>query len=399
MPEEPQSPEEIVEEASIDVNGDTDADDVDQGEDAADEQPRKKRKKAPAVDRPYPRRTLEEALRVPRSIRENNGGNPWAPTEVAKSLEVGMSAQFFYLTAASRDFGLTEGTRDAQTISLTDLGKQAVYPTSAEAEDEAKLEAFYNVDLFKSLVEYYGGANLPADEFLRNTLETTFGLDSRAHEEFIDLFKKNARYVGIGAEAPPPPGETLSVTTPEGANPATSTRAAPGAPISIKSERDRAVCFVIMPFVERTDDYATGFFDEVFASLFRPAIDAAGFEPRTARRQGSDVIHSTIVTELMDADLVLADLTEHNPNVLFELGVRMTLEQPTALARAKGTGPIFDVDNMLRVESYNPNLWPSTVEKDIPRLTAHLMAAWNGRETDVSFMKLLRRGQVAEPRL
>ncbi len=50
-----------------------------------------------------------------------------------------------------------------------------------------------------------------------------------------------------------------------------------------------------MPFPEKTEEYAPGFFTEVFASLFEPAIEAAGFEAKTARSQGSDLVHSTIV--------------------------------------------------------------------------------------------------------
>jgi len=88
---------------------------------------------------------------------------------------------------------------------------------------------------------------------------------------------------------------------------------------------------------------------------------------------------------------VLADLTEHNPNVLFELGLRMAKELPIALLRAKGTNPIFDVDNLLRVESYNPNLWVSTIEKDLPRLTAHLQEAWSRRNSEISYLSMLRR--------
>ncbi len=365
-------PAAVVEAAAIDGN-----------EAVVDSPPKKK---AAAVERPYPRKTLEDALRVPTTIRTNNGGNPWAPSEVAKSLGVGMSGNFFYLTAASRDFGLTDGTREAQAISLTELGRRAVYPTSPEDAEAAKLDAFFNVDIFRKLVEYYGGSKLPESEFVRNTLEATFGLDPRTHDEVLDLFAKNCRFVGVGAEwhgrtAPP----ALHVASP--ATPADTRQAAPAT-----VDRDASgVCFVIMPFVERTDAYATGFFEEVFASLFKPAIEAAGFEARTAKRQGSDVIHATIINELYDADLVLADLTEHNPNVLFELGVRMASELPIALVRAKGTNPIFDVDNMLRVESYNPNLWPSTVEKDIPRLQAHVEEAWVRRTEGQTYMSLLRR--------
>ena len=45
-----------------------------------------------------------------------------------------------------------------------------------------------------------------------------------------------------------------------------------------------------------------------------------------------------------------------HPNVLFELGVRMAQERPVVLIRALGTPALFDVDNLLRVFEYNPNL-------------------------------------------
>src|SRR5450759_2211376 len=111
----------------------------------------------------------------------------------------------------------------------------------------------------------------------------------------------------------------------------------------------------MMPFVEKTAERSKGFFQEVLRSLFTPAGVAAGFNVETANRQGSDVIESTIVNELLDADLVIADLTDHNPNVLFELGLRMAVEKPVALVKAAGTGKVFDVDNMLRVFEYQPN--------------------------------------------
>lgn len=126
-------------------------------------------------------------------------------------------------------------------------------------------------------------------------------------------------------------------------------------------------------------------------SLIAPAGRHAGFTVSTANRQGTEVIQSTIVNNLLDADLVVADLTEHNPNVLFELGMRMTEDKPVALIRAKGTGKIFDVDNMLRVFEYEANLWPTTVERDLPKLEKHIEATWANRETDQTYLKLLRQ--------
>lgn len=93
----------------------------------------------------------------------------------------------------------------------------------------------------------------------------------------------------------------------------------------------------------------------------------------------------------MDDDLVIADLTEHNPNVLFELGMRMAFDKPIVLIRAKGTGPIFDVDNMLRVFEYELALWPSTVEVDIPKLAQFIRASWLNRREEDSYLRILKR--------
>jgi hypothetical protein len=146
-----------------------------------------------------------------------------------------------------------------------------------------------------------------------------------------------------------------------------------------------------MPFTERDDAHAVGFFDEVLDQLLTPAAKAAGFQVRTALRQGSDIIQSTIVNDLLEADLVLCDLTEHNPNVLFELGLRIREEKPVALVKARGTGRVFDVDNMLRVVEYSPNLWPSTVADDLVKVQRHVEGTWENRDSDRTFMRILRQ--------
>lgn len=145
-----------------------------------------------------------------------------------------------------------------------------------------------------------------------------------------------------------------------------------------------------MPFSERLPNRPKGFFDEVFESLIKPAAEAAGFDVQTANKDGSDVIQSTIINELMDAELVIADLTDHNPNVLFELGFRMAQEKPVAIIKTGDTGRIFDVDNMLRVFEYNENLWTSTIKSDVPRLEGHIRATWDNREANRSYISILR---------
>jgi len=336
---------------------------------------------------------VEQALRIARAIRDHNGGKPWPATEVAKALDIGAkSANFFYLTSASKQYGLTEGTSRTSEISLTDLGQRAVYPSSAEEENAAQREAFLHVPVFRRVLEHYGGNNLPDPQYRENTLFTQFDLDPKVQDEFVDILNKNSRFVGIGSTLTPPARvapTTGPSTTVEG-HPAAETIAKPD-----EANDDTPVCFVIMPFVEHDEDrYSAGFFKEVLKSLLTPAITKAGLEVRTAQRQGSDLIQSTIINELLAADMVLADLTEHNPNVLFELGMRIAEDKPVVLVKAKGTGPIFDVDHILRIEQYSPNLWPSTLEEDLPAVEAHVRAAWDNRDSGQTYRKVLTRASA-----
>lgn len=346
--------------------------------------------KSKSVQRPYPRATLEEALKVASAIKEKNGGNPWTPDLIAEAVgSTRKSVNFFYMAAAARDMGLTIGSRDSEKIELAPLGKEIVYAPNPETEKANKVKAFLKVELFNKVLNHYKGSNLPEMKYLGNTLQTEFGLPPDVHEEFSRLFRENCKYLGIesgfSAEKPTKPGVDGQTSTD---TPSTIILAEP-------AKKSNLVAFVIMPFVERQDSHSKGFFQEVLRSLITPAGRDAGFNVKTANRQGSDLIQSTIINNLLDADLVIADLTEHNPNVLFELGVRMAENKPVALIKATGTGPIFDVDNLLRVYEYNSNLWASTIEKDLPAIKEHISATWENKDKSSSYMKILRRHQTA----
>ena len=76
--------------------------------------------------------------------------------------------------------------------------------------------------------------------------------------------------------------------------------------------------------------------------------------------------------------------------MLFELGMRMAEDKPVVLIKATGTKALFDVDNMLRVFEYSSNLWQTTIEKDLPNLRDFIKGAWENRNSEKSYMKILR---------
>src|SRR5205809_6035304 len=153
-------------------------------------------KKRSGARRKFPATTLEEALRVPMAIKQYNAGNAWTPKEVANALGVSFSTdKFYYVTASSRDYGLTAGSRDTAEIALTDLGRALVYPTSAEEEATAIRTALFNVEVFKSVFEYYKGQELPDIKYLSNTLETQFKLPRDLHSAFYNFYTANCLFL------------------------------------------------------------------------------------------------------------------------------------------------------------------------------------------------------------
>jgi hypothetical protein len=341
--------------------------------------------KKPRVEWLFPRATLEQALKIPTAIKDLNGGNPWEPEQIRQGIGSATGGNaFFYLTAASRDYGLTLGTSSADKISLAELGKDIAYAANPAVEAELKMQAFLKVDVFKRALEYYKGSDLPEMRYLGNVLTREFKLHPDTHEEFSRIFRENCKYLGITR------GTIVSVSDDLNLSDKTAAAAPSTVTLAEAAGPSKLNAFVIMPFVERDKAHAPGFFAEVLRSLITPAGKNSGFTVRTANRQGSDLIQSTIVNDLLEADLVIADLTEHNPNVMFELGVRMNADKPVVLVKAVGTGALFDIDNMLRVFEYSPNLWQSTVEKDLPDLTNFIKGAWDNRKSDKTYMKLLR---------
>lgn len=357
-------------------------------EEASKNAPEASAKKPSKKNRPYPRISIENCLIIGRKIREFNGGNPWDPKEVGKAIGISTTRnEFVYYAASSRDFGITSGTRHSKTIILEPLGRQIIYADSPEIEKAKKTEAFLRIPLFKKVLEHYKGSSLPEMTYLSNTLESKFNLDPEFHEEFVNVFKQNCAELEINSLVVTDGNnednfnefskevEQIKLTSKTGSN---------------KHDGQKRI-FVAIPFSEKNPERPIGFFKEVLASLITPAIENAGFEAYTANIKGSDIIHSTIINELLDADLVVADLTDHNPNVLFELGMRMALDKPVVVIKARGTGVIFDVDNMMRYFEYNPVLWKTTIESDIPELTAHIKAAWEGKDSGQTYMKILRK--------
>lgn len=96
-------------------------------------------------------------------------------------------------------------------------------------------------------------------------------------------------------------------------------------------------CFVIQGYGQKTD-YSTGRVLNLDASyaVIKDAVEAAGLECiRCDEIAHSGVIDVPMYQQLLEADLVIADLSTYNVNAAFELGVRYALRPQTTIIVAE----------------------------------------------------------------
>jgi hypothetical protein len=87
-------------------------------------------------------------------------------------------------------------------------------------------------------------------------------------------------------------------------------------------------CFVIRGFGEKKDSAGKLIdFDKVDRELIKPPWRSAAERGTTAIVQGSGPIHQDMFQLILRAAVVVCDITVHNPNVFYELGVRHALRK------------------------------------------------------------------------
>ncbi len=108
-------------------------------------------------------------------------------------------------------------------------------------------------------------------------------------------------------------------------------------------------CFLITPGPERSEIRKRS--DQLLEYIIQPVTIEHGYQLLRVEQSSSWPITPDILRNLIDADLVIADITDLNPNVMYELGVRHAFSKPAiALAERGGTLP-FDLADM-RVTLY-----------------------------------------------
>ena len=120
-------------------------------------------------------------------------------------------------------------------------------------------------------------------------------------------------------------------------------------------------CFVIMPFSKTREEHTKKYWTDHFEKFLKPIIEEnPELKAHRSKALRGDILKE-IITNLVSAPIVVADITDRNPNVYWELGVRQSYRYGTITIAEEGTnlpsdisgkGTLFYSNNHLKNEEF-----------------------------------------------
>ncbi|MBL0269339.1 MAG: hypothetical protein IPP99_11900 [Chitinophagaceae bacterium] len=322
----------------------------------------------------YPRHSLEKALRIPKAILEQNAGKECSEQDAAKYLGVGYGGPFQLEISSSLKYGLLERPA-ARQVRPTELAKRILRPQSSSDVLNGLREAALNAPVISDVYKHYRGENLPDRTFFENTLTDNFKMPVEKLSEFIDIFIETLekaklieeigdkyRILDISSEG----GTSLVDTSSE------IKKLSKSAAVSSSDS-----CFVMMPFAAPLGDY--------YSKIYEPAILKAGLTPIRADDDifGTGKIIDQIWNGITSAKVLIAELTNRNPNVFYELGLAHALKKPVVLVSSNEEDVPFDLKH-IRVIYYDKHD-PFWGNKLIDKVAENILSALSNPAEAVLF--------------
>jgi hypothetical protein len=294
----------------------------------------------------FPKHTLEDAIRVTKAIEDKNAGNPMRADLLARAVGFNQPNDWRFqdLLKAARMYGLTSGAGQKATIGLEKIGRDIVAPSSPQQRQDALRQAFHSVEPFKKVDDFYKGKRIPEDEYFLNTLTRDFGIQRDRVEKFAEIFSANLQFLrsfDVSTEAEPRP-TVAEVETGAGQPEGLTRTGRPSKEPRVRRFLD--TCFVMMPFGQ--------WYDRYYQDIYVPAIRDAGFEPiRADELFSTGSVVEQIWEQIEKSKVLLAELTDKNANVFYELGLAHAARKPVVFTSGRVDDVPFDLRH-LRVIVY-----------------------------------------------
>lgn len=158
----------------------------------------------------------------------------------------------------------------------------------------------------------------------------------------------------------------------------------------------KKTCGIIMPISDCLD-YRSGHWRDVF-DILRSAIDETDFQPNLVSDEDAvGLIQDRIVTNIYNNEIVICDVSSKNPNVMFELGMRLAFDKPTIIIKDDKTGYSFDIGNIEHIP-YPSSLRFADIVDFKNKLIDRIKATYEKSQTSENYSPFLKSfGRTIKP--
>lgn len=120
------------------------------------------------------------------------------------------------------------------------------------------------------------------------------------------------------------------------------------------------------------------------------AIESASFTPNLVSNADEvGIIHKRIIQNLYENPIVVCDVSGKNPNVMFELGMRLAFDKPTIIIKDDATSYSFDTSAIEHLE-YPRDLRFSKIIEFKEKLSQKIHATYEKSVSDKDFTTFLK---------
>jgi hypothetical protein len=161
-------------------------------------------------------------------------------------------------------------------------------------------------------------------------------------------------------------------------------------------------CGIIMPIASMLD-YTADHWQDV-KSIIKEAVDTVdGVLFKTDIVSDSEgeinIIHKNIISNIYNSDIVVCDISGRNPNVLFELGMRLTFDKPTIIIKDDATDYLFDISS-IETLTYPKDLRFGKIVAFKKLLASKIKSSYEKAVSDTSYSPFLGSfGEFKVPKL
>lgn len=156
----------------------------------------------------------------------------------------------------------------------------------------------------------------------------------------------------------------------------------------MSKETNSPMCGIIMP-ISAIDGCTETHWSDV-QDILVEAIESAGFEANLVSNADEvGVIHKRIIQNLYENPIVVCDVSGKNPNVMFELGMRLAFDKPTIVVKDDVTSYSFDTSAIEHIE-YPRDLRFARIVEFKQKLAAKISATHQKAAGDPSFTTFLK---------